>query len=193
MDFMIFHTRLYKSETHPSSEKTSYEYVCISQNCPNQTKQMQKVTSFTSQSKSPGLDRFPVEYHKKNESIYYYILYVLTDVNTESSTLGTLLDTFNDALLTLMWNRDKEPSELSRVRPATLIDVDNQILTKELATRMESILPHVTPADQVGFVKGCSLSDNIKHLLHIIWSSCNEDKPIAAFWSITKQTFDRLE
>lgn len=125
---------------------------------------MQKVTSFTTQSKSLGLDRLPVEYYKK----YINILPpVLTVVYTESSTLGTLLDTFNDALLTLMWKRDKEPTELRSFRPATLIDVDDQILTKELATRMESVLPHVTPADQVGFVKGHSSSDNIRRLLNI--------------------------
>ena len=54
---------------------------------------------------------------------------MLTGVYTEAFTLGTLPDTFNEALLTLILKRDKEPTELRRFRPVTLIDVDNNRFT----------------------------------------------------------------
>lgn len=69
---------------------------------------------------------------------------ILTDVYTEAFTLGQLPDTCNEALITLILKKDKNPNDPSSFRPIRLIDVDSIILTTVLATRIERVLPRHT-------------------------------------------------
>lgn len=74
-----------------------------------------------------------------------------------------------------------------------MINVDGKILTKVLATRLEKVIAYLIHTDQVGFVRGRSSSDNIRHLLHLFWSSCENDTPVAAFSLDAEKAFDRME
>lgn len=59
--------------------------------------------------------------------------------------------------------------------------------------KLENILPDIIHEDQVGFVKGRSSSDNLRWLLHLMWKSCQENTPVAAFSIDAEKAFDRVE
>lgn len=99
--------------------------------------------------KSPGLDGFPAEYYKKFIDIEAPIL---TWVYTEALAVGQLPPTFNDAIITVLLKKDKNPYEPSSYRPISLENVDWKIWTKVLAMRMERVLPQVINEEQVGFI-----------------------------------------
>lgn len=96
--------------------------------------------------KWPGLDGFPSEYYKKYIDKLAPILKTVFD---ESFLLGKLPGTFNEALISLIVKKDKDPTDPGSFRPISLINVDCKILTKVLAMRLESVLPHLIHSDQV--------------------------------------------
>ena len=49
--------------------------------------------------------------------------------------MGQLPDMFNEALITLILKKDRDPTEPGSYRPISLIDVDDKIIV--LATRIE--------------------------------------------------------
>ena len=140
--------------------------------------------------KSPGLDGFPVEYYKKH---IYILAPVLTAVYSESLSQGQLPNTFNEALISLILKKHKDPLDPGSFRPVSLINVDCKVLTKVLAMRLENILPDIIHEDQVGFVKGRSSSDNLRRLLHLMWKSRQENTPVAAFFLDAEKAFNRVE
>ncbi len=107
--------------------------------------------------------------------------------------MGKLPDTFNEALITLILKKDRDPTDPGSYRPISLIDVDGKILTKVLATRIERYMPSIVHADQVGFVKGRCSSDNVRQLLHLMWASRDVDTPTAAFSLDAEKAYDRVE
>lgn len=111
--------------------------------------------------KSPELDGFPSEYYK---NFIDKLVPIRTEVYEESFSLGELSITYNKALISLIGKKD--PTRI--YRPVSLINVDCQILTKILAMRLETTPPRIIHADQVGFIKGRSSTDNIRCLLHLI-------------------------
>lgn len=89
----------------------------------------------------------------------------------------------------MILKKDKDPLDPGSFRPVSLVNVDCKVLTKIL----ENILPDIIHGDQVGFVKGRSSSDNLRRLLHLIWMSCQENTPLAAFSLDAEKAFDRVE
>lgn len=140
--------------------------------------------------KSPGLDGFPVEYYRKYTDI---VAPILKEVYREALALEQLPPTFNDALITLILKKDKDPYDPGSFRPVSLENVDCKILSKVLALRLEGVLSHIVHSDQVGFIRGRSSSDNLRSLLHLIWQNRNENVPVAAFSLDAMKAFDRVE
>ena len=73
---------------------------------------------------SPEMDGFPVEYYKKYVDILAPFILM---VYREAFETGTLLDSFNDALITLIPTRERDTSEPSNFRPVSLLGVDFKI------------------------------------------------------------------
>lgn len=100
--------------------------------------------------KPPGLNGIFVEYYKKYIDI---LVPVLTVVYQEAFKNGSLPDTFNEALISLIPKKDRDTTEPGNFRAISLLNVDCKILTKTLAIRLENSLPNIIHSDQVGFVK----------------------------------------
>ena len=180
--------KLYKSQVDPSEEQFEafFANINISKLSEGQVAQMEgaitegeirdAIVSLKT-GKSPGQDELPVEYYRKHIDL---LAPILTKVYKESFDKGQLPDTYNEVLNTLILKKDRDPADPGSYRPIHLIDVDGKILTKVLATRIERSMPYIVHADQVGFVKGHSSSDNVRRLLHLMWASRDADMPTAA-------------
>ena len=51
---------------------------------------------------------------------------------------------------------------ISQRRGVTLLNVDNKIASKAIATRIEKVLPLIIHSNQTGFIKGRYIGKNIR-------------------------------
>ena len=63
-------------------------------------------------------------------------------------------------------NKDKRL--LKNWRPISLLNVDYKIMAKALATRLQKVISSVINSDQVGYIKGRYIGDNIRTILDIL-------------------------
>ncbi len=88
---------------------------------------------------------------------------------------GKLRPTMAQARISLMFKKDKDPSECKSYLPISLIQVDVKILSNTLANRLSKVMTDLIHVDQVGFIRGRSSSDNIRRFINIMWSaSCGQ-------------------
>lgn len=112
--------------------------------------------------KSPGPDGFPVEFYQKFSKD---LVPLLLNMYNESLESGCLPKTLGEASISLLLKKGKDPQSCSSYRPVSLLPVDFKILAKVLATRLESVLPHIISPDQTGFVKNRHFSTSVGYLI----------------------------
>ena len=78
--------------------------------------------------------------------------------------------TLSEANISLLLKKDKDPLECSNYRPISLLNVDQKILAKVLASRLQQALSALISTDQTGFMAGRNSSSNTRRLLNIIGS-----------------------
>lgn len=100
--------------------------------------------------KSPGVDGFPAEFYKKYLDV---LCPVFTKVLQEAFGCGSLPDSFNEAIISLIPKKDKDLTDPANYIPISLINVDCKILSKILALRLDKVLPKIIHKDKVGFIK----------------------------------------
>ena len=81
---------------------------------------------------SPGIDGFPVEYYKRHVDV---LCPFLTEVFQQAFQYGTLPESLNKAIISLIPKKDKDTTDPANYRPISLINVDCKILSKTLALR----------------------------------------------------------
>ena len=104
----------------------------------------------TQSGKSPGPDGFPVEFFKRFSA---KLIPLLHNMFTESLASGILPITLRSAQISLLLKKNKDPHCCGSYRPISLLNVDEKILAKVLARRLERILPDIISADQTGFIR----------------------------------------
>lgn len=115
--------------------------------------------------KCPGLDGFPVEFYRKFWNILGKPLHMLITKNVENNILHI---TARDGIISLMDKPDKDHLKIGNWRPLSLLNTDYKIYAKILANRLDQVLPYLISANQIGFMKGRSISDNLSTLLAIV-------------------------
>ncbi|KAF7647189.1 hypothetical protein LDENG_00176120, partial [Lucifuga dentata] len=83
--------------------------------------------------KSPGPDGFPVEFFKKFSSVLSPQLHL---VLSESRKQSSLPPSFNEACVSLIAKKGKDPTDCASYRPISLLNTDVKILAKVLAHRL---------------------------------------------------------
>ncbi len=104
--------------------------------------------------KSPGPDGFPSEFYKKCKN---KLSPLLSNVFEESFSSGTLPPTMRQAVISLIFKKNKDPLDCGSYRPISLLNVDSKILAKMLARRLENVLPSIISNDQIIKIDNCSL------------------------------------
>lgn len=140
--------------------------------------------------RAPGNDGFSVDFYQKFvDALAPRLLVVYQDAFHR----GRLPESMRQAVITLLHKKGRDPQHCANYRPISLINVDEKILAKILATRLEGVVPFLIHQDQVGFIRGRSSADNLRRLLHIMWMTRNCDTPTVAFSLDAEKAFDKVE
>ncbi|KAA0701525.1 LINE-1 reverse transcriptase -like protein [Triplophysa tibetana] len=150
-----------------------------------------KRATFSMQSgKCPGPDGFPTEFYK---TFCDRLAPVLIEMFNESLTLSKLPQTLNQASISLLLKKNKDPLSCSSYRPISLLSVDVKLLSKLLALRLESVLPLIISPDQTGFVQNRHGFFNLRRLLNVVYNPSTSMGPEAVISLDAEKAFDRVE
>ncbi len=111
---------------------------------------------------------------------------------SDSLNSGALPHLFNQAFISLLLKKGKDPFDCSSYRPISLLNTDVKILAKVLAHRLENILPSIISPDQTRFTKIHQSFYNICRLFNILYSPKHVDPECLAAMDAEK-AFDRIE
>ena len=139
--------------------------------------------------KSPGPDGFPAEFYKHFWNILSPLFFRVT---TEIKTTSIIPTHMNTAVMTLLLKPNKDPTHPSSYRPLSLINTDLKIITKTLATRIETVIPLIIHPDQPGFIKNRHASDNIRRLFNLINTSQQKHNKTVIVSLDAEKAFDRV-
>ena len=109
--------------------------------------------------KSPGNGGIPAEFYKVfwNDISVFYI----KAINT-AHELGKLSISQRRGIIKLIPKKDGIPHYLKNWRPITLLNCDYKIASKSIANRLKNTLLNIVDNDQTGYLKGRSISENIR-------------------------------
>ena len=140
--------------------------------------------------KSPGADGLTTNFFK----------FFCTDIK------DIVLDSFNEicqsknmsqfqkrAILNLQPKGDKDIRYLKNWRPVSLLSTDYKILTKALAMRLQKVIYKIVNPDQVGYIKGRYIGENVRTIFDIInYADQNNQKAYIGQIDFEK-AFDSIE
>ena len=118
-----------------------------------------------SNDKSPGLDGFTTNFYKFfwidiKEMVYDSFQFALKQ--------GKLGDSQRRGVISLIPKKEKDLRYIKSWRPVTLLPTDYKILAKTLAKRLQTVVSSLVSSDQVGYIKGRYLSQNVRLIEDII-------------------------
>ena len=115
--------------------------------------------------KTPGSDGFPPDFYNffwKNLGTVVFESLQFAEQKKEMS-----IDQ-KRGVINLIPKQDKDIRHLKNWRPISLLNTDYKILTKALATRLKKVLPSVIHPDQVAYLKGRYIGQNIRTIIDIM-------------------------
>ena len=140
--------------------------------------------------KSPGPDGLPAEFYKHFWDILSPTFNKLLKEIQTGSTIPTHM---NIALITVFLKPNKDPTHPSSYRPLSLINTDLKIITKTLATRIETVMHSLIHPDRTGFIKNRNATDNIRRLFNLISIAQGQKKKKNIIASLdAEKAFDKV-
>ena len=124
-----------------------------------------KALSQLSNNKSPGCDGLPTEFYKFFWGYLKYIVYDSFKWSIENKSLSV---DQKRGVITLVPKHGKDVRHLSNWRPISVLNTDYKILTKLYALRLQTVLGDIINPDQVGYLKGRFIGENIRTIKDIM-------------------------
>jgi hypothetical protein len=142
--------------------------------------------------KSPGPDGFPAIFYQKNWDVVGkdVCCAVLSFLN------GGQFDPSLNATNIVLIPKVSSPSQITDFRPISLCNVLYKIISKVLANRLKSILPHIISPEQSAFVPGRLITDNVLvgfETLHTMASRLSGKEGFMALKLDMSKAYDRIE
>ena len=109
--------------------------------------------------KSSGPSGFPVEFYKIFWS-HLKVLYIRS-INW-SFNEGNLSITQRQGVISLLPKKDKPRDNIKNWRPISLLNTSYKIMSGAIAKRIKYTLNDIISEDQIGFMKGRSISDSTR-------------------------------
>jgi hypothetical protein len=114
--------------------------------------------------KSPGPDRFTLEFFKTYSEIFKHDIYRVVEYYRRSSSI---LQALNSTFITLI-PKEKVAKTLDRYIPIALCNVVYKIISKVIENRLKPLLSTLVSQEQEGFMEGTQIMDNIIHAHELI-------------------------
>lgn len=134
-------------------------------------------------SKSPGTDGLPGEFYK---FFAEQLSPVLVKVFNYALSKGDLPQTWSEAIISVLYKEEKDPTKCEGYRPISLLGNDLKILTNILAHRMQKIVAKLINPDQTGFIPFRQGANNIRRIINII-STAQKTKQTSLVISLDAQ------
>ncbi len=139
--------------------------------------------------KSLGHDEISMEfYHEYANEVAPTLLRAFTAMLNVETTSASI----NKGLITLI-PKTGDRARLSNWRPIILLGSTYKILTKTLAGRIQSALIHIIRPNQMGFVEGRSILDNIFMAQEALGWAEERDQNLVLLLLDFEKAFDRIE
>jgi exonuclease III len=139
--------------------------------------------------KTPGVDGFPPEFYK---FFWKDVGSIVFDSLRCAETKKEMSIDQRRGVINLIPKQDKDIRRLKNWRPISLLNTDYKILTKALATRLKMVLPSVIHPDQVAYLKGRYIGQNIRTIIDVMdYTKQNNLEGIIAFLDFEK-AFDSI-
>lgn len=97
------------------------------------------------------------------------------------------------AAITTIPQHGKDATQMSNYRPLSLLNNDFNIFAKIRVLHLGKVAPSLLHSNQVGFVKGCHASSNIKRLFQVIQRATSLQHPATLLSLFAEKAFDRVE
>ena len=123
--------------------------------------------------KSPGNDGLTMEFYKKFWGIIGKYLVEAINLSYEK---GMLTPSQRQAVIVLI-DKGKDRTKLKNWRPISLLNVDYKIASRVIADRLKQVLPKLISEDQVGYIKGRKVTDNIRNIADLLYHTKLENIP----------------
>lgn len=139
--------------------------------------------------KSPGTDGIPVDFYKffwpkLNKFLFDSYMY-----SFNNSILS--LDQ-RRAILNLIPKGNKDTRLLKNWRPISLLNSDYKIIAKVFAKRLQTVIFKIISNNQVGYIKGRLIDENIRIMLDILEISQNLEDPGMLVFVDFEKAFDTI-
>lgn len=97
------------------------------------------------------------------------------------------------SVITLLDKQGKDPRVMNNLRPISLTNCDIKIFTKALSNRLTPILPEVIHENQVAYVKGRQVHDNLNFINFCKNKSVSDNVNLAIISLDAKKAFDSVD
>jgi hypothetical protein len=114
--------------------------------------------------KAPSPDGFTVEFFKSYWEVVKHDVYRVVE---DSRRSASILKALNATMITLI-PKENEAKTPDRYRPIVLCNVVYKLISKVIENRLKPLLPTLVSQEQVGFVEGRQIMDNIIHAHELI-------------------------
>lgn len=140
--------------------------------------------------KAPGNDGYTAEFYKCFSKELMPLLICLYNQAVEEESMPPTMRT---AIISLLPKPGKDHLDVGNFRPISLLNNDYKIFAKMLAKRLEGVVTKLIHVDQVGFIQGRLLADNMRRLLQIMQKASSLSDPVVGISLDAEKAFDRIE
>lgn len=172
--FEVYYKTLYKKHTVEAKEIADYvDKLSIKQilqergqqlNAPISKEEIDKTIADLKNGKAPGPDNFSAKFYKIFEKD---LTKILMDLMNDAMNYRKVLVSWLSANIMLILKDSPDFTNPKNYRPISLLNTNYNIFTKILSGRLKSVLGEYIYEDQVGFLPGRQLKDNLRMLLDI--------------------------
>lgn len=139
--------------------------------------------------KCPGVDGLTPECYLQ---FWPWIATPLVHLFAEIGRRKLLHKSARDGIISLLDKPGLDGLKVPNWRPITLLNADYKIFAKVLANRLQSVMPYLIDKDQLGYMKGRNIADNLLDLLSIV-KHCEDSRIPALLISVDFQkAYDSL-
>ena len=151
-------------------------------------KECQQVISEFAKNKAPVSDGLNIEFY---HFLGTEVKCLLVNSLNEGFENNELSNTQRQAIIKLL-HKKGDQTNLENFRPISLLNYDYKIAASVLTKRLQKVIPTLISSDQVGYIKGRSLAENIKLIEDIFYYVQNHSDKGLAFLTDFRKAFDCL-